>query len=100
MRPQHVGHRDDKPLVGDGGLQLGHSIEGGAQRLLDQQVSAGIEDLGTDIFADAACDFMRRNADRPFFVYLPFNAAHYPNPKNKPQRHGDHGGRDEGNHLG
>ena len=37
----------------------------------------------TDIFADRACDFIRRNATRPFFAYVPFNAAHYPNPKNK-----------------
>ena len=37
----------------------------------------------TDIFADAAADFVRRNAGRPFFLFVPFNAAHYPNPRNK-----------------
>lgn len=37
----------------------------------------------TELFADAACDFIRRHSNRPFFVYVPFNAAHYPNPKNK-----------------
>ena len=37
----------------------------------------------TDIFADAACDFIRRNQETPFFAYVPFNAAHVPNPKNK-----------------
>jgi arylsulfatase A-like enzyme len=31
----------------------------------------------TDLFADEAIDFMRRHMDRPFFVYLPFNATHY-----------------------
>lgn len=31
----------------------------------------------TDLFADAACDFIRRHASQPWFVYLPFNAAHY-----------------------
>ena len=31
----------------------------------------------TDLFADAACDFIRRHASRPWFVYLPFNATHY-----------------------
>src|SRR5690606_13034439 len=30
-----------------------------------------------DIFADAAIDFIQRVSDRPFFVYLPFNAPHY-----------------------
>jgi arylsulfatase A-like enzyme len=36
----------------------------------------------TDLFADAAIDFMRRHRDRPFFVYLPFNAAHFVGPHN------------------
>lgn len=31
----------------------------------------------TDLFADAACDFIRRHAGWPWFVYLPFNAAHF-----------------------
>lgn len=46
---------------------------------------AHIKGYTTDIYADAACDFMRRNAGGPFFLYLPFNAAHYPNPRNKPE---------------
>ena len=39
----------------------------------------------TDLFADAAIDFIRRQSDlkRPWFTYLPFNAPHFPNPKNK-----------------
>jgi len=32
----------------------------------------------TDLFADRAIDFIRRNKDRPFFCYLPFNAVHGP----------------------
>ncbi len=42
-----------------------------------------IEGYSTDLFADAAIDFMRRHRERPFFAYVPFNAAHVPNPKNK-----------------
>ncbi len=38
----------------------------------------------TFVFADAACEFIERNKHRPFLCYVPFNAAHYPNPKNKP----------------
>jgi len=34
----------------------------------------------TDLFADSAIDFIRRNRDRPWFVYLPFNAVHAVNP--------------------
>lgn len=32
----------------------------------------------TDMFADAAADFISRHKDKPFFVYLPFNAVHTP----------------------
>jgi arylsulfatase A-like enzyme len=34
-------------------------------------------EYSTDLFADAAIDFMRRHRDRPWFVYLPFNAVHF-----------------------
>ena len=44
---------------------------------------AEMEGYTTDIFANAASDFIRRNARRPFFAFVPFNAAHCPNPKNK-----------------
>jgi arylsulfatase A-like enzyme len=39
----------------------------------------------TDLFADAAIDFIERQSknDQPWFCYLPFNAPHFPNPKNK-----------------
>lgn len=42
-----------------------------------------IERYSTDLFAEAACDFIQRNQKKPFFAYVPFNAAHVPNPKNK-----------------
>jgi arylsulfatase A len=42
-----------------------------------------VEGYCTDLFADAACRFIREKAQQPFFVYLPFNAPHFPNPKNK-----------------
>lgn len=32
----------------------------------------------TDLFADHAEDFIRRNAQKPFFCYLPLNAVHGP----------------------
>ncbi len=41
----------------------------------------------TDIFADAAIEFIgrqqKKHADKPWFVYLPFNAPHFPNQSNK-----------------
>lgn len=41
-----------------------------------------VEGYATDLFADAASDFMRRHRERPWFVYLPFNAAHFVNAGN------------------
>ncbi|MDO6738678.1 sulfatase-like hydrolase/transferase [Wenyingzhuangia sp. 2_MG-2023] len=32
----------------------------------------------TDVFAEKAADFIERNKDNPFFVYLSFNAVHTP----------------------
>jgi arylsulfatase A-like enzyme len=38
-----------------------------------------VEGYSTDIFAAAACDYIRHQTGgrKPFFVYLPFNAPHY-----------------------
>ncbi|MDP6905025.1 MAG: sulfatase-like hydrolase/transferase [Verrucomicrobiota bacterium] len=42
-------------------------------------------EYSTDIFAEAAIDFIRRQskAKRPWFCYLPFNAPHFPTAGNK-----------------
>jgi arylsulfatase A-like enzyme len=45
--------------------------------------SIDVEGYSTRLFADSVCDFIRQNKHRPFFAYVPFNAAHVPNPKNK-----------------
>lgn len=39
----------------------------------------------TDLFADAAIDFIRRKSatEQPWFCYLPFNAPHFPSPGNR-----------------
>lgn len=37
----------------------------------------GRGEYATDLFADAAIDFMRRHKERPFFCYVPFNAVHF-----------------------
>ncbi len=37
----------------------------------------------TNLFAEAAVEFMRRHREKPFFLYLPFNAVHFPGARNK-----------------
>ncbi len=46
---------------------------------------AHVDGYSTDLFADAAIDFVRRHTSRarPWFAYLPFNAPHFPNARNK-----------------
>ena len=39
----------------------------------------------TDLYADSAIDFITRQARRPFFLYLPFNAPHFPSAGNLPK---------------
>ncbi|MBC3759198.1 sulfatase-like hydrolase/transferase [Hyunsoonleella sp. SJ7] len=36
------------------------------------------EGYATDVFADEAISFIKRNKDNPFFIYLAFNAVHTP----------------------
>lgn len=44
---------------------------------------AHVPGYSTDLFADAAIEFIRSHREQPWFVYLPFNAPHFPNPRNK-----------------
>ncbi|WP_339733020.1 sulfatase-like hydrolase/transferase [uncultured Gimesia sp.] len=42
-----------------------------------------VEGYSTDLFADEACKFIAANRQHPFFLYLPFNAPHFPSKRNK-----------------
>lgn len=42
-----------------------------------------VEGYTTDLFADEACRFIAANQQQPFFMYLPFNAPHFPSARNK-----------------
>lgn len=59
-------------------------IYNGRNDLYRNTEPARAEGYSTYVYAEAACAFIERHKDRPFFCYVPFNAAHYPNPKNKP----------------
>lgn len=67
------GNCDYYTYIYDGRNDLYHNTE-----------PAKVEGYSTYVFADAACRFIEQNKDRPFFCYVPFNAAHFPNPRNKP----------------
>lgn len=42
-----------------------------------------VKGYSTDLFADEACRFIAENQQNPFFIYLPFNAPHFPGKRNK-----------------
>jgi len=42
------------------------------------KITPGKDFYTTEAFADRAVDWIERNKDRPFFLYLPFNAEHAP----------------------
>ncbi len=52
-----------------------HSLRG-IERGFENYVEP--EEYTTDAFGREACRFIRKNQDRPFFVYLSFNAVHGP----------------------
>jgi len=51
--------------------------------LYHNTTEAHVEGYSTDLYADEARDFISRHRDQPWFVYLPFNAPHFPDGRNK-----------------
>lgn len=81
-RPTERGF-DDFLGHASGNIDYYSHVYNGKHDLFDGVEEAHIEDYSTDLFADAATDFMFRNCNRPWFCYLPFNAPHFPNARNK-----------------
>lgn len=67
-----------------GNIGYHEHLYGGEHDLFRGTEPYRIEGYSTDLFADAAIEFMRRHAARPWFVYLPFNAAHFVSAGNVP----------------
>jgi len=65
-----------------GNMHYYRHIYDGRNDLYRGTQSVTMDGYCTDLFADAAGDFIRRHAGRPLLAYVPFNAAHYPNPRN------------------
>jgi arylsulfatase A len=63
-----------------------HNEPGGEHMLYQNDKPVHREGYMTDLIAQEACDFLRRSHDKPFFLYVPFNAPHSPfqGPEDKP----------------
>jgi len=80
MRPQDQGFEESLWHPSGG---IGQPPDDASNMYFDPTLFKGsdrVETSGycTDVFFDAALDFIERNQDEPFFVYLPTNAPHTP----------------------
>lgn len=84
----HLGELDKYHPLNRGFDEFFGMREGGAryfgQGLKVFRIERGMEKVNTalpyltDAFGAEACDFIKRNKDKPFFLYLSFNAVHTP----------------------
>lgn len=76
---EFVGHASGNMDYYTHNYRLKHDLYEGTEEL-DR-----IGEYATDIFADAAIDFIERRSkeEQPWFCYLPFNAPHFPSARNK-----------------
>ena len=80
LRPHERGF-DESLVHRGGGIAQPHEpiMTGYFNPILQQNgVERQYEGYCTDVFTDAAIDFIERQQDQPFFVYLPTNAPHVP----------------------
>lgn len=66
------------PEGADGRRGAGGGNEAGRTQILRGTMPAPMPTHTTAAFAEEAVSFIKANRDRPFFVYLPFNAVHAP----------------------
>jgi arylsulfatase A-like enzyme len=72
LKSGNVDHYSHKERIGDLDWYEGDKL-------------ADAKGYSTDIITERAVQFVRKNAKRPFFMYVPYNAAHWPfQPPNKP----------------
>jgi arylsulfatase A-like enzyme len=64
-------------LLGNAGMYT-HKYHDGTDDLWENDLPVRREGYLTDLLADRAVTFVERNARQPFFLYLPFNAVHWP----------------------
>lgn len=76
---EFIGHASGNMDYYTHNYRLKHDLYEGTEEL-DR-----IGEYATDIFADAAIDFIQRRSkeEPPWFCYLPFNAPHFPSARNK-----------------
>lgn len=65
-------------ILGGNADYFTHREEGGAEVLVHNGRKVERQGYLTDLFAEAALEWLKRRRERPFLLYLPFNAPHTP----------------------
>jgi arylsulfatase A len=55
-----------------------HTYKDGTRQLMDGEKQVEAKGYLTDLYNDRAVDFIHRHHEKPFFLYLPYNAVHFP----------------------
>jgi arylsulfatase A-like enzyme len=56
----------------------GHKYKDGTPQLMENDKPVEVKGYLTDLYNERAADFIERHADKPFFLYVPYNAVHFP----------------------
>ena len=78
FRPTQHGFDEFFGFLGAALDYYSHVSEDGVHDLYLNDDPAHVDGYLTDVIADRAIDFIRRNAQRPFFIDVAFNATHWP----------------------
>ncbi len=76
--PNRHGFDEHLGILGGNADYFTHQELGGSSRLVHNGKPDARKAYLTDVFADAAIDWLKARRDRPFLLYLPFNAPHAP----------------------
>jgi arylsulfatase A-like enzyme len=76
--PNRHGFDEHLGILGGNADYFTHQELGGSSQLVHNGKPDARKGYLTDVFSDAAIDWLKARQDRPFFLYLPYNAPHVP----------------------
>lgn len=78
FRPDKHGFDESFGILRGNADMYSHEYRDGTNDLFENGEATQTEGYLTEMLAERAVDFLKRQTDNPFFLYLPFNAVHWP----------------------
>lgn len=78
FRPNQHGFEESFGILRGNADMYSHQYRDGSNDLFENGQETHAEGYLTEILAERSVSFIRRHKDQPFFLYLPFNAVHWP----------------------